>query len=181
MSALARVWLSCVLALSVATTAHAQASKSAALAKELTAALDAAKLDAIAAKDPSEPDGFVGALYFPGVQLLVVSAKYSAPLAMTEQLSKKNYREVYLDLSSASVAGTKVFVEDLAANGLLAKVDDNQPFDTYELAGGKRMPLDGNWREQQLSEEEYMKAFAAADEQYSKMLSALLAEVKKTS
>jgi hypothetical protein len=61
-----------LVALSLAPAASAQESKSAALAKQLAAALDAGKLDSIAAKDPDAPDVFVAALYFPGIQLLVV-------------------------------------------------------------------------------------------------------------
>ena len=56
MSAVERVWLAAALALTVSATPLAQESKSAALAKELSAALDAAKLDSIAAKDPAKPD-----------------------------------------------------------------------------------------------------------------------------
>src|SRR5712692_2649865 len=88
-------------ALSVAAPAPAQDSKSAALAKELAATLEAVKLDSIAAKDPSSPDTFVAALYFPGLQLLVVSAKYSVPQLLNERISRKEYREVYLDLNGA--------------------------------------------------------------------------------
>jgi hypothetical protein len=178
MCAVARTCLAAALVACIAGTASAQGPKSAALAKELASALDAAKLDAIAAKDPSAPDAFVGALYFTGVQLLVVSAKYAAPQAMTEQLAKKNYRDIYLDLFSASIAGTRVSVTDLGANGLVAEPDDNQPFDTYD--SGKSMSFDGDWDEQKISEDEYKKAFAAADEKYSQILAALLAEVKKT-
>ena len=69
--------------------AWAQESKSAALARQLGAALDAAKLDSIAAADPTAPDVFNAALYFAGAQLLVVSAKYSAPLYLLERLGKK--------------------------------------------------------------------------------------------
>jgi len=179
MCAVARVCLAGALVLSVCAAASAQGSKSAALAKELSAALDAAKLDSIGAKDHVNPEQFVGALYFPGAQLLVVSAKYAAPLAMTEQLAKKNYRDVYLDLSSASVAGSKIFVEDLGGDGLAAKPGDNQPFDTYEAAGGKRTAFDGDWKKQQLSEADYMKTFADADAAYSEMLQALIAQAKK--
>jgi hypothetical protein len=179
MCAVARVCLAVALACSIARPVDAQGAKSAALAKELSAALDAAKLDAIAAKDPSKPDVFFGALYFPGSQLLVVSAQYAAPLHMSEQLAKKNYREIYLDLFSASVAGTRASVTDLGANGLVADPEDNQPFDTYD--SDKPLSFDGDWRAQKLSEEEYMKAFAAADERYSQILAALLAQVKKTS
>ena len=181
MSAVARAWLVAVLVLSVSATAWAQPSTSSALAKELSAALDAAKLDSIGAKDPASPDQFVGALYFAGAQLLVVSAKYAAPLAMIEQITKKNYRDVYLDLSSASVAGTKVFVEDLGADGLIAKPATNQAFDAYEAASGKRTAFDGDWKKQQLSEDEYQKTFAAADAAYSAMLRALIAQAKKPS
>ncbi len=180
MSGVVRVWLAGALALTVSATALAQESKSAALAKQLSAALDAAKLDSIATKDPAKPDVFFGALYFPGVQLLVVSAQYSAPLHMNETIDKKEYREVYLDLSSASVPGSKVFIEDLGANGLVAKPKEGEAFDTYEVAG-KRIAFDGDWKKQQLSEDDYMKAFAAADERYSQMLTALIAQAKKTS
>jgi len=178
MSAVARVWLAGVLTLLVCTTASAQESKSAAIAKELTAALDAAKLSAIAAADPSKPDVFSGALYFPGSQLLVAAAQYAAPLHMNETIGKKEYREVYLDLSSASVPESKVFIQDFGANGLVPRPGENQAFDEYTV-GGKRLVFDGDWGKQQLSEEEYMKAFSAADERYSQILTALLAQVKK--
>jgi hypothetical protein len=176
------VALSLVLLAPLAITTHvaAQESKSAGLAKELSAALDAAKLDAVAAKNPATPDVFVGALYFAGAQLLVVSAQYTAPLHMNEEIDKKQYRDVYLDLSSASVPASKVFVEDLGANGLAAKPKDNEPFDTFEVAG-KRVAFDGDWKKQQLSEQDYMKAFADADARYSQMLAALIAQVKKPS
>jgi hypothetical protein len=180
MSAVARVWLAGVLALTVSATALAQESKSAALAKELSTALDAAKLDSIAAKDPAKPDEFYGALYFPGTQLLVVAAQYAAPLALNDRIAKKDYREAYLDLSSASVPGSKIFIEDLGANGLIAKPRDNEAFDAYESAG-KRISFDGEWKKQQISEEDYMKAFAAADERYSQVLAALIAQAKKAS
>ena len=169
-----------VVLLLLSSTAFAQESKSAPLAKQLAAALDAAKLDCIAAKDPSAPDIFVAALYFPGVQLLVVSGKYSVPQLLVERLVKKEYRDTYIDLSSASVPDSKVFVQDALADGLKAKREENQPFDIYELAG-KPVAFDGDWKKQKLSEQDYMKAFGAADDRYSSMLNALIAELKKTS
>ena len=48
-------------------------SKSAALAKELAQQLDQAKLDHIAARDPEDPSRFIGAMYFPGVELVTVA------------------------------------------------------------------------------------------------------------
>jgi len=180
MTTVARVCLCGVLAMSCAAAAAAQEPKSAALVKQLTAALDAGQLDSIAAKDPSNGDTFVGALYFKGVQLLVVSAKYAAPSLLVEKIAKKDYRNVYIDLNSASVPGSKVFVEDLGADGLHAKREDDMPYDTYEAAG-KRTAFDGEWKKQKLSEDEYMKAYSAADERYSQMLTALLAQVRPTS
>jgi hypothetical protein len=179
MNAVACGCLAGVVAVSLSAAAL-QEPKSAPLAKQLAAALDAAKVDSIAARDPSAPDVFVGALYFPGVQLLVVSAKYTAPILLLDKLAKKEYRDIYIDLNSASVPETKVFVEDLGADGLKAERTENQPYDTYEV-GGKRVMFNSDWKTQKLSKEEYLKAFAAGDERYSQLLSALLAELKKTS
>jgi hypothetical protein len=172
--------LAAALVLSLASTAAAQDAKSVALAKQLSAALDAAKLDTIAARDPSNPDTFVAALYFPGAQLLVVSAKYAAPQLLDARLSKKEYRDTYIDLSSASIPETKVFVQDAGADGLRAKRDEGQPFDIVETSG-KPVMFDGDWKKQKMSEQDYMKAFTAADDRYAEMLTALLAQLKKTS
>ena len=169
-----------VLTFSLATASFAQDGKSAPLAKQLAAALDSAKLDSIAAVDPADPGTFVAALYFANMQLLVVSAKYTAPQLLSAKVEKKDYRDVYIDLNSASVPASKTFIEDLGADGLKAKRDDNQPFDTFEHAG-KRTVFDSDWKKQKLSEQDYMKAFSGADDEYSKILMALLAQLKKTS
>jgi len=168
------------LAVACATPVFAQESKSAALARQLTAALDAAKLDAIAARDPSAPDVFVAALYFPGATLLVVSAKYTAPQLLNDRLSKKEFRDTYIDLNSASVPASKVFIQDASADGFRMKNSENQAADTYE-AGGKSIVFNGDWKAQKLSEQDYQKEFAAADDRYAQILSALLAQAKKTS
>ena len=169
-----------VFTLSLGATALAQDAKSAGLARQLAAALDSAKLDSIAAPDPANPDTFVAALYFPNMQLLVVSAKYTAPQLLAEKVGKKEFRDVYIDLNSASVPDSKIFVEDLGADGLKAKREENQPFDTYEQSG-KRTVFNSDWKAQKLSEQDYMKAFSGADDQYARILMALLAQIKKTS
>jgi len=169
-----------VALLLLSTVAAAQESKSAPLAKQLAAALEAAKLDCIAAKDPSAPDVFVAALYFPGVQLLVVSGKYSVPQLLNDRLVKKEYRDTYLDLNGAALPASKIFIEDPGADGLKAKREENQAFDSYE-AEGKRTMFDGDWKRQKLTEQEYMKAFSAADERYTQILMALIGQLKKTS
>lgn len=161
-------------------TMVAQESRSASLAKQLALLLDQGKLDAVAAKDPSAPDRYVAALYFQGSQLLVVSAKYSVPVLLNEKLGKKSYRDVYIDLNSASAPDSRLFVEDLQADGLMPGREENQPFDTYEN-GKTRVAFDSDWKGQKISEDDYKKSFAAADEAYAKMLTALIAELKKAS
>ncbi len=151
-------------------------SQSAPLAKQLTVLLDQQKLDSIAALSQA-PDVFVAALYVPG-QLMVVSAKYSVPVLINDRLAKKDYREIYMDLNSASDPKTKIFIMDLGADGLMARRDEGKPFDTFE-SGGKTRAFDGDWKAQKISEEEYMKAFTDADARYAKLLQALIGQLKK--
>jgi hypothetical protein len=153
-------------------------SKSAAAAKQLTDVLDRLKLDAIAAPDPADPGAFVAALYFQGGQLLVVSAKYSAPTLITAKLAKKDYRDIYIDLNAASVAGSKIFVMDQACDGLVAKPGDSQAPDTWEQ-GTANTIFDGDFKKAKLSEEAYGKAFATADEKYAHILGLLATQASK--
>jgi hypothetical protein len=169
---LAVVWL---LAAAVHPLA-AQTPSSAAAAKQLAQAMDASKLEAIAAADPADPQSFVAALYFQGSQLLVVSAKYAAPPLLVAKIKEQNYRDVYIDLSSASVAGSKIFVIDAGVDGLAAKPGEGGA-DSYEN-GPKQVQFDGDWKKAKLSEEEYMKAYSDADARYAKMLTLLAAQAK---
>ena len=58
------------------------------LATELAKLLDSRKLDSIATRGAA-PDEYIGALYFPGSQLLVVGAKYSSPERMQQLLAPR--------------------------------------------------------------------------------------------
>ena len=172
----------CVAALAAAVVcapllAAPQESKSSGLAKELAQLLDAKKMDSIAAADSQNLGTYVAALYFPGTQLLVVSAKYAAPPLLNEKIGKKNYRDVYIDLNSASVAGSKMLVMDLNADGLVAKPVDNQGADNCEM-GGKAIMFDGEWKKAKLSEAAYTKAFGTADDAYSHALEILINQLK---
>jgi len=154
--------------------ALAQESKSAALAGELTALLDQMKLDSVAGQ---YADQVVGALYIPGTQLLVVTAKSSAHF--DPMLKQKAYRDVYIDLNGIPDT-TKVFIQDLGANGLRFKRENNQPFDTVDTATGSTV-FDGDWDKAKISEAEYMKRFQSNDDAYAEMLQALIAALKKPS
>jgi hypothetical protein len=157
----------------------AQEAKSPELAKQLAQLLDAKKLDSIAAPDPQSAGTFVAALYFPGSQLLVVTAKYPAPVLLTDKIAKKDYRDVYIDLNSASVAGTKVLVMDLNADGLIAKPGDEQGADSYD-SGKIQIAFDGA-KKSKMSETDYMKAFNDADAAYSRALQLLITQLKSGS
>jgi hypothetical protein len=151
-----------------------QESKSAPLAKQLGAALDGAKLTAFAVQDPSAPDVFVAAMYYPGSMILVVSAKYAAPSLLVAAIAKREFQGVYLDLQGAP-AGNKIFVQDSGADGVTVK-----GFDSVEM-DGKTVTFDGDWKKQKLgSEDEYQKTLATADEQYGRLLNALLTQLSKT-
>ncbi len=177
-----RLWLVTAAGLAMLASsvgpAHAQDSKSTPLAKELTQLMDQQKLTTVAAKDSQGEGQYVAAMYFPGSQLLVVSARYSVPVLLDAKLNEGKYMDVYIDLNSASVAGTKVFVSDLMADGLKARPGDEEPFDTFE-AGTQQISFDHNLKAQNLTEDEYMKRFADADTRYAHMLSVLVNRLKK--
>jgi hypothetical protein len=170
--------LSAVLTTVLTVGAAAQEPKSAAPAKELAQLLAAKKLDSIAARNPDNLDEFIGALAFPG-QLMVVWARTTAPAVVNEKLMRKDYKEVYIDLNSASVVESRHFVTDLGPDGLRHRPEQKQgPADSHDR-GAKSMRFDGNWREDKMSEADYMKAHAEADAAYAKAVQALIEEIKK--
>lgn len=148
-----------LLSLSVG-PAEGQVSTSAALAEQLSQLMTAGQLDAVAAKDAIDDDRYVSALVFPG-QLLVVSARYEVPLYVDEKIENRQFREVYIDLNTASIGGTKILVTDVGANGLLANDAGVDMFDD----GSSMLRLDGSASE---------SAVADADEQYARMLRVLI-------
>jgi hypothetical protein len=167
-----------VCALVIPAAAGAQESRSATVATELTRLLDQAKLDSIAARQETAGQ-YVSALYIAGSQLLVVSAKYSQPARMDYLLNEKKYQEIYQDLNSASEQQSKVFVMDLGANGLRFKQEKNE-LDTADVSG-KSVVFDGDWGKARISEADYRKTFETTDAQYTQMLQALVAALKKSS
>src|SRR5687768_6849917 len=129
-----------------APAAWAQEPQSAAPAKELAELLSSRKIDSIAARMPDSKEEFVGALTFPG-QMMVVWAKTTAPSVLYEKLIKKEYKEVYIDLNSASVVESRHFVTDLGPDGLKWRPDNRQgPADSHDL-GARSLRFDGSWRD----------------------------------
>lgn len=157
--------------------ARAQDVKSGDLVKQLTGLLQQKKIEAVAAPDAQNPGGFFAALYFPGTQLLVVSAKYSAPALLTELLARKDYKAVYAELASASIPGSKTFISDIYADGLLMKPSGSNPPDSIEN-GATQTAFDGAWKKAKISEADYQKIFAEADAAYARALQILINHLK---
>ena len=151
----------------------AQEPSSAPLAAELASLMMEGQLEAVAGKDSIDADRFVAALAFPG-QLLVVSARYEVPIYVEEKIAAGQFRDVYVDLNAASIAGTKVLITDAGANGLRANDDTVDMFD----GGSGMLRLDGNPGGQDMSEAEYQSTVANADEQYTRMLRVLIAQAR---
>jgi hypothetical protein len=154
-----------------------QMGKTEALAQELTSLLQSQKRDAVAARLAN--DEFVAALYLPDTELLVVSGKYAAPALLFEKIISKNYKDAYLDLSTASMPDSKILIEDLKSDGIRATSGSNQPFDMVTKGNGEPIRFDGQWKKRKMSEADYLKAFSEAEEVYQRMLTALVAELKK--
>lgn len=159
-------------------TARSQDAKSAPLAKELAQLLDASKVDSIAAPDPAT-GGFVAAIYVPGAQLLVVGGKFASPDIGTYRISKGEFRELYMDLTSGSEPASRVFASDISANGLVFKPAGDMPADTWQI--GTATHAFAGAKKAKLKDAEYQKAFTEADEQYARILSLLISQAKPKS
>jgi hypothetical protein len=152
--------------------AVAQESASSASATTLTKLLDQQKLDAIAAQDPDHPERFVAALYYPGVQILAVSAAYPAPPVLQQWIADRKYRDVYMDLQGPATKEGRFFVMDLQADGLY-RTRRGDAFDLTYQNGANQVSFDGDWKRQKLSESKYDERFKLDDERYARMLAAL--------
>jgi hypothetical protein len=173
---LAHLCLAGAISTSLAVSAFAQDPQSAAPASQLTKLLADKKMDSIAVRLPGKDDEYAGALAFPG-QLIVVWARFSAPPILNEKLLKGEFREVYIDLNSASIPDSRHFITDVGADGI-RRGERDQPADSHDIGTGT-MRFDANWRAQKISEEEYMKRLTEADKAYSAVLTALIERMKK--
>ena len=113
-----RAWSTVLM---MAAPASAQDSKSSAGASELATVMAGKKLDAIAAKDPDSPEGFVAALFFPG-QLIVVDGEVLGAAAAQRTagpagISRRLHRTEQLLRPPES----RIFITDIGADGLQAQ------------------------------------------------------------
>lgn len=150
---------------------------SAALTKELVTLMGARQLDAIATADAAAPGRFVAAMVYPGVQLLIVRAATPSPNDTASRISYRMYRDAYSDVQQPVKTEGKLFIQDMGADGLSAHGAGS--VDVMYEDGSKQTIFDGDWRKQKLSQADYQKKFAAADAEYARLLSLLIAEVKR--
>lgn len=148
-------------------TLFAQEMRSAPLAKELTALMTAAKLDAMALQDPDAPDRFVAVMLFPEVQLLMVSAAHPSADYVKWQIEQKQYPDAYASLQQSGLTNTRLFFQDLGADGLSRPGTDNVDV-MYER--GVQTLLNGNPENGGGSKGGYEKKLREADAQYSRLL-----------
>jgi hypothetical protein len=173
-----------VARLDAQTAAQVPEAKSKAHAKELAALLVSKKLETFAIRDPTDKTRFVAVLHIPGVQFLVVGAVYERPSDLDLGFYNKDFMSVYADLSSSVLAKSKVFVEDAICDGLVALPAKNGPRDSITI-GTDRRTFDGDFVDpkkkdpKKISQEDYLKAFADADEKYDHLLTLLVDELKK--
>ena len=154
-------------------------TQSAAPAASLKALLEQLKLDAFVARDPEDPSRFVGVLYIPDSQLLVVSSRYPVPAALDKRIAEGKSMDAYQDIQTVRDRQGQFFVMDSLADGLRRAPRLDQPFDSTALDGGITIAFDGNWKAQQLTEAQYDEAFTAGDVRYARMLKVLTAELAR--
>jgi hypothetical protein len=158
------------------------AATSPAKVKELIALLVSRKLETFAA--PENGPKFVAVLHVPGVQLLLASASYGRPLDFDYYLFHKKYQDMYQELKSSPLSVEKFFVEDTLADGLVVIPGKSTAIDVV-TAGGERRTFDGDFadprrrNQKKITQDDYFKAFSAADARYAALLDVLIAALKK--
>ena len=162
--------------------APAPSATSPAKVKELTTLLASRKLETFAA--PEVGPKFVAVLHIPGVQLLLASASYGRPLDFDYYMFHKKYQDMYQELKSSPLSVEKFFVEDTLADGLIVIPGKSGAIDVVTV-GGDRRTFDGDFadprrkNQKKITQEDYFKAFSAADARYAALLDVLIAALKK--
>jgi hypothetical protein len=154
-------------------------ASSSSAAQDLSRLLTERKLDAIATRDPGESDRYVAALFYPESQLLVITARYIAPVLLDAKLANKQYRDVYVDLHGASVQASKIFFQDVGADGL--HPDEDHAIDLLYEAGVAKTIVDKDADERKHGSRggSVVERFAAADARYTRLLKLLIDELRK--
>jgi hypothetical protein len=164
-----------VVSVLVFAVGFAQESTSATKADELVREMSGRQLSAIALQAPDQPDRFIAAMVFPGVQILLVAGEVTSADYLKYQLTQKQFADVYTGLQANAVPDSKIFFHDLGADGLRPAGD---AVDILYEHGKQQTMFDGKWKKHGLSASEYQKEFRQADERYARLLSLALDAVR---
>jgi hypothetical protein len=155
-------------------------TQSPALAKELVAELVKKNQTCVMAKDPDVAGQYIAALHLPGLQLLVVSAKFADTAAMDFRMFSGDCMNGYADLNAAVTATDRIVINDLGADGLVAMPKKEAPRDGI-TRDGKELKLDGDskaLKAAKMTPEEFQKTFSDAEQTYAAYLRLLIARLK---
>jgi hypothetical protein len=155
-------------------TAAGAAQSSPDLAAELVRLMNERKVTALSARDPADEERFIAAM-LAGSQLLVIRARYSAPVLLRERILKSEHQQVYGDLHSAGDKQGRVFVIDSGADGLKLARDSS---DVSWRDAETQMIFNLDWKGQKLKEADYRRRFDEDDKTYAEMLSTLVSALK---
>jgi len=176
-----------VVAMAWSATALAQvpAATSPTHVKELVGLLQAKKLEAFAVKDAETPGRFVAVLLVPNAQVLLISAAYDRPTDIEYRIYTKDYMNAYAELNSGVMSKDRIFIEDALCDGLVPK-PANGVDDTVTI-GSEKHVFDGDYTDpkkkpdpKKPNQDQYFKAFVDADARYTKFLTMLVDELKKS-
>jgi hypothetical protein len=148
-------------------------------ARGLVQVLDRIGATAAACEDPTEPGTFVAALYVPGSQLLVVSARHPSVDGLNRRLEAGQFLDVYLDLQGSPTPMGKFFVQDAGADGILSAQRGSGEVDVVYEDGARQTLFNGDARAQHLSEHEYDAKLVAADARYARLLTLLADAIQR--
>ena len=106
----------------------------------------------------------------------MVSARHPSPEALNARLVRKEYRDIYLDLSSSSESSSSWFLQDMQADGLCSTRD--QTADLLYEGTESAVVFDGDWKQHGESERDYEERLSHTDQRYSRMLEILIRQVR---
>lgn len=158
-----------------AVRAEGQDPRSAQLVKELVDAMTQRQLTAIATRHPKEADRYVAAMLFPGVQLLLVSARSSSPAYIESQLATGGDAAVYGALHQGVPDG-KLFIQDMGCDGLRGGAGGLA--DVVYTNGTTERILNGDHKAARMSRADYAKVAEHTEAEYSALLGSLLDAAK---
>jgi hypothetical protein len=158
--------------------------KSAPLAKELAALLDAKKLTAYATEDPVTKGRYVAVRYTPGVELVMAEATYERPLDMDYYFYQKDYTTAYANLRSSTLSKDRLLVDDVSCDGLVGTPAKGAVADVVTI-GESKQTFDGDFSDPRRPDKkkipfaDYEKTYHEADDKYAEALGQLIAALKK--